>query len=60
MMKCNICYSQSKSIFRAKVLNRHDVEYFYCPECGFIQTEIPYWLKEAYTRQINLVDTGIL
>lgn len=59
-MNCRVCHSQSKEAFRAKVLSRHDVVFFRCDACGFIQSERPYWLKEAYEQAITLTDTGIL
>jgi hypothetical protein len=45
-------------IFSTKILNKYDVEYFQCPECLFIQTENSYWLDEAYSSAITLLDTG--
>jgi len=57
---CKICGHTMEKLFVAKVLNKYNVEYFYCPDCGFIQTEEPYWLKEAYKNPINTTDTGIL
>lgn len=57
-MACRICKSENKKIFTAKVLNKYEVDYFYCSECGFISTEEPYWLKEAYADSINKEDTG--
>jgi hypothetical protein len=34
------------------------VQYFKCPDCGFIQTEQPYWLDEAYRNVIAPSDVG--
>jgi len=31
-----------------------------CENCGFVQTEEPYWLKEAYQESMNISDTGIM
>ncbi len=59
-MICKICNEESVYIFNAKVLNKYDVKYFHCPTCGFLQTEEPYWLSEAYSESINLSDTGYL
>jgi hypothetical protein len=42
------------------VLRKYDVDFFKCSICGFIQTEEPYWLKEAYLQPINISDTGYL
>jgi hypothetical protein len=59
--KCKICGCNNlNKIFRAKVLNKYDVGYFQCPECLFIQTETPYWLEEAYSSAITLLDIGLL
>ncbi|MBE9030603.1 class I SAM-dependent methyltransferase [filamentous cyanobacterium LEGE 11480] len=36
------------------------MEYFYCSNCGLLQTETPYWLEEAYSSAIAKADTGLL
>ena len=59
-MECKICNSNCKALFKTKVLNKYDVEYFQCEECQFVQTEKPYWLEEAYNSPINHSDTGIV
>lgn len=59
-MICSICQSQSKHEFTRTVLNRYDCSYFYCSNCGYLQTEEPYWLPEAYSSPIAHADTGIL
>jgi len=48
-MKCKICSNETYNIFSAKILNKNNIKYFYCDYCGFLQTEEPYWLKEAYS-----------
>ena len=45
---------------RATVLNKYDVTYYICPHCGFVQTENPYWLDEAYSKAIASEDTGVM
>jgi len=45
---------------QAMVLGRHDVRYYRCPACGFIQTETPYWLAEAYSSAITRSDLGLV
>lgn len=57
-MQCKICKNNSENIFKAKVLNKYVVNYFHCPNCGFLQTETPFWLDEAYRESINISDTG--
>jgi len=59
-MSCNICSSSIERIFTALVLGEHDVEYFRCNTCGFIQTEEPYWLEEAYKDPVSIYDTGMV
>ncbi len=59
-MKCKICQSQSIKKFEAVILKKYEVKYYLCSHCGFLQTEEPYWLEEAYTETINLSDTGIM
>jgi len=59
-MNCKICHAENKEIFVAKILKKYDVHYFACSKCGFICTEDPYWLEEAYISPINTADTGIL
>lgn len=57
-MDCKICHSQTREAFKHLVLNKHVVKYMHCPQCGFLNTEEPYWLEEAYAEPINLSDTG--
>lgn len=59
-MKCKICGHESAYVFDALVLRKYEVAYFQCGHCGFVQTEDPYWLEEAYRDPINLTDTGII
>ncbi|MBI4633957.1 MAG: class I SAM-dependent methyltransferase [Deltaproteobacteria bacterium] len=46
--------------FTAHVLKRYEVNYYYCPVCGLLQTEEPYWLEEAYSAAISDADTGLV
>lgn len=59
-MRCKICANESKYKFAAKILRKYEVKYFYCEDCGFLQTEQPFWLSEAYKSPINVSDTGCL
>ncbi len=59
-MTCKICNQKSKFIFNGKVLNKYDIKYYHCSNCGFLQTEEPYWLDEAYAESINVSDTGYM
>lgn len=59
-MKCKICGETNQYIFSSKIMNEYTIEYFHCRNCGFLQTEEPYWLDKAYENPINMEDTGIL
>lgn len=39
---------------------KRPVRYYDCPGCGYVQTQSPDWLEEAYAQAINVFDTGIL
>lgn len=56
---CRICDSNLRLIQRATLIG-HEVEYYECTNCAFIQTNEPKWLDEAYGDPINTSDTGIL
>lgn len=58
--KCKVCGSVSEYFDSAYVLNKYNVSYYICSNCGFIQTEDPYWLSEAYSDEIADSDIGIL
>lgn len=59
-MNCRVCKSITKNIFKATILEKYYIKYYYCANCGFLQTEDPYWLKEVYQEAINPYDTGII
>ena len=59
-MNCKICNRKTQNIFNTKILKRYDIRYYYCDHCGFLQTEEPYWRKEAHKNSINITDTGIM
>lgn len=57
---CNICDSDSHPFGSALVLSKYSIEYYRCTHCGFIQTEEPYWLEEAYSSAITHSDVGLV
>ncbi len=59
-MICKICQFSTRDLFQATCLKKYTVTYHYCDNCGFLQTEDPCWLKEAYEDPINETDTGVL
>lgn len=59
-MRSKITEGASEYLFTAQVLKKYQVNYFRCKETGFIQTEDPYWLEEAYSSAIASLDIGLL
>ncbi len=57
---CKVCDVVSVLFGETNVLGRYRVQYFRCEQCGFIQTETPYWLEEAYSSAIARQDVGIM
>lgn len=55
---CRLCNGKIAKIFRKKILNIHDIQYYLCDSCGSLQTESPYWLDEAYQPANERFDTG--
>jgi len=58
--QCKICGAERSKIFSKRFLEKYDVSFFECQDCGFIQTEKPYWLKEAYSSAITSTDVGLV
>ena len=56
---CRVCGAAAHHVFTLQVLEC-EVGYFDCPSCGYLQTQQPDWLAEAYARPINDVDTGLM
>ncbi len=59
-MHCAICNAPSALFREALLLDKHQIVYYRCSKCGFIQTETPYWLSEAYSEAMQLIDVGIM
>ncbi len=59
LIKCKVCESDSNHLAQGKVMGKYDVDYFQCSNCGFVQTEEPYWLDEAYSQPIASSDVGL-
>lgn len=56
---CRLCGGGTLARFTASVLGRHDVTYWHCEACGSLQTDLPYWLKEAYASVDLAADLGM-
>ena len=59
-VKCKICQHDMDIFDKAYVLGKYQVQYYRCPYCGFICTEEPYWLEEAYGSAITNSDIGLV
>ena len=57
---CKVCASNMRPAFRHAVLRKYDVQYSQCQTCGFLQSENPYWLEEAYSHAVAAADTGLM
>lgn len=57
--QCRCCNSIAKELFIGNLL-KQKIKYHECKECGYVQTETPFWLEKAYSAAINASDTGIL
>ena len=55
---CRLCLCVSSHVFVKKLLN-YNISYYKCTNCGYLQTEEPFWLEDAYKEEINLTDTGL-
>jgi Methyltransferase domain len=59
-MFCSICNTPSEDFGEALVLDKYQILYYRCPRCGFVQTEKPYWLSDAYSDALQIADVGIM
>lgn len=55
---CRLCGGALSSRFVLPVIGKYDVRYSQCLDCRSLQTESPYWLGEAYARNLSNLDTG--
>lgn len=56
---CRVCAGATNFTFSVDLLGR-PTRYFDCPHCGYVQTETPHWLEQAYGQPIGDADTGIM
>lgn len=56
---CRICGVVASRLMDGTLIG-YRVAYFRCSACGYVQTETPFWLEEAYRDPINASDTGIM
>ena len=56
---CRLCSGVMIIKFSNTILEKYNVNYLECNNCKSLQTEIPYWLEEAYENWITNYDTGV-
>jgi hypothetical protein len=49
-----------QSCFTARIMHKYLADYEYCPDCGFLRAQEPFWLDEAYASAIAAADTGLV
>jgi len=59
-VNCRICDAAAEAAFSHTILTKYPCDYHYCEACGFLQTQEPYWLDEAYSSVIAATDTGLV
>jgi hypothetical protein len=59
-MVSKITGGDTQFLFSAEILKKYNIKYYRCKDTGFIQTESPFWLTEAYSSAITSLDLGLL
>lgn len=59
-MKCKICNQNTVTINDGLMLGKHRMSFHRCLYCGFIQTDTPVWLPDAYSSAITSSDLGLV
>lgn len=59
-MYCKICNQSTVVIGADLVLGRYQTEFHRCSRCGFVQTDEPVWLPDAYSNAITGSDLGLV
>jgi hypothetical protein len=57
---CRICGAVAEAAFSHTILTKYPCDYYSCGACGFLQTQEPYWLEEAYASAVAAADTGLV
>jgi hypothetical protein len=55
---CRLCSGEAAKKFELLVLDRYQVSYFVCTQCGSLQADFPFWLKDAYEFSLSHLDAG--
>jgi hypothetical protein len=57
-LRCRLCDGTLRAVFSLKILKKYIVAYFECLNCKSLQTELPFWLEEAYKSNLTDLDIG--
>jgi hypothetical protein len=57
--QCRCCGANATFLFTGALIG-HEVAYYECPVCSYVQTQDPHGLEQAYSNAINDSDTGIM
>jgi len=55
---CRWCGAPTSLAFTLTVLRKFEVNYLQCSGCSSLQTQRPYWLSDAYDKNLARLDTG--
>lgn len=55
---CRLCGGDTDPAFSAELMAKYQVNYGVCQTCGSLQTELPFWLDEAYASNLGDRDCG--
>ena len=59
-MNCRICKTECVKEFSANLIKKYQVNYYFCPHCGYLQLDELSHLSEAYNNSITSSDVGLL
>jgi hypothetical protein len=57
---CRLCHGATLPAFSKILAGKYDVRFTVCTQCGSMQTEPAYWLKEIYSDPRPIADVGIV
>jgi hypothetical protein len=56
---CRLCGSDSLYRFSKMFLQKYEVKFYHCQNCLSLESELPYWLDEAYSEERRIPDIGM-
>ncbi len=59
VIPCRLCGAGAEPAFSLRLLGQFEISYYRCAGCGSLETEVPYWLPQAYAEtQPHPLDVG--